>query len=150
MYSDDEMALGGFLLGVVVALLFPHPLRGTAPATPRTMQMRWFRLQKGRALHYIMPFSFDETMESLMKRAQDRHYHGVFRFTKEVSTAYKTGKKRLYVKLVKNACELEKSDFAKLSANDVYKMTDDNPVRLELCMKDKVGYVPENDVLAIF
>jgi uncharacterized membrane protein len=78
MDTDDEMVLAAALLATVVALLFLRLHQHMQSTAPATMKLRWFRLQKGRALHYIMPLSLSETMESLMKRAQDRHFHMSF------------------------------------------------------------------------
>jgi hypothetical protein len=68
-----------------------------------------------------------------LKRAQeDNPNHGVFRrFTKEEITAYEAGKKLIYFRLVKNTYEFEKRTFAQFYVNDVYNMTDDDPLCLD-------------------
>jgi hypothetical protein len=142
MKNNDELAVVAALLATfaIVNHLWFLPTQYKPAAT----KLRRFRLQQGNALLYITPLSLTETMESLLKRAQENRSHDVFRrFTKEEITAYKAGKKLLYVRLLKNSYEFEKRIFTPFSVNDVYEMTDDDPPCLEFYMKDKVTFMPE-------
>jgi hypothetical protein len=92
-----------------------------------------------------------ETMESLMKRAQDDKNHALFRSFSSVDTAdFQAEKKLLYVKFVKKGYLFEKSKFTPFSVKDVYKMTDDDPLCLGLYMKDKDETPVSFDDMAFF
>jgi hypothetical protein len=99
---------------------------------------RSFRLQLGDVSFDISPWSRSETMGVVLKRAQDDVDCGVFQnFTAQELQAYTDEKIFLCVKLVKKDYEFEKKAFTVLSVNDVYTMTDDDPIRLEFFMEDK-------------
>jgi hypothetical protein len=92
-----------------------------------------------------------ETMESLMKRAQDDKNHALFRSFSSVDTAdFQAEKKLLYVKFVKKGYLFEKSKFTPFSVKDVYKMTDDDPLCLSLAIMNRKGPVCDDDDVAFF
>jgi hypothetical protein len=119
--------------------------------TTAAMELRPIRLIKSDASYDIIPLALSETMGSLLKRAQDDKNHAVFRrFTKVEHAAFQAGTKLLYVQLVKKGYVFEKSKFTPFSVEDVYKMTDDDPLCLGLYMKDKDETPVSFDDMAFF
>ena len=52
----------------------------------------------------------------------------------------------MYFKVVQQGYKFEKRIFTPFSVNEVYKLTDDDPLRLELYMEDKEATVSTDNV----
>lgn len=109
------------------------------PKTNQRIPPRTFRIRRDECVSNVMAPLLDRdsrTMKEVMEIAQLDKASGVFAFAPDDVEGVRIGSKVLMIQIKGTGLEFAREVFAKMSVQEILSFTDQNPVELEMYIKD--------------